>query len=186
MPASSPRRWIVPGAAIITLAVVLAVLGSGALGRSATPSPSPAAPSPVPSAPAATPEPSAPEGEGVVIDDPSGHVITVDVDDRSGAVTGVTSARPTVGMSVRWSEAIVENVDDHTIRVTWAGFPRDEDVVAVVERGDAGVAIGIGQGMPYPNTDAMGQDRILVFTFDQAVDASDVAVAIHPADSLGS
>jgi hypothetical protein len=55
-----------------------------------------------------------------------------------------------------------------------------------VQRAGSGFEISIGQGMPYPNTDAMGQDRILVVAFEEAVNAADVAIAIHPADSLGS
>lgn len=186
MPATFSRRLVLTTTGIIALAVLLAVAGSAALGRSTAPSPTPT-PSAPPSAPMATPEPSAPAGdESILIVDPSGHDITIDVDDRSGAVSGVTSETPTVGMSVRWSEAVVENIDDRTIRITWAGYPRDESVKALVQRAGSGFEVSIGQAMPYPNTDAMGQDRILVVTFDDAVDAADIAVAIHPADSLGS
>lgn len=185
MPATFSRRLVATTAGIIALAVLLAVLGSAALGRSGAPSASPT-PSPSPTAPISSPEPSAPTDRPVVIEDPTGHDITVDVDDRSGAVTGVTSSRPTVGMSVRWSESIVENVDDRTIRITWAGYPRDEAVAMIVDEDPSGFSIRIGQGMPYPNTDAMGQDRILVIAFEEPVDAADVAVAIHPAESLGN
>jgi hypothetical protein len=181
MRASPSRGLILSTAAIVSIAILLAVLGSAALGRSATPSPtaSPTAPPSVsPTAPV-TPQPSAPAGDGgLVIEDPDGHVITLDVDDRTGVVRTITSSDPRVGMSVRWGDAIVENIDPSTIRVTWAGFPRDEAVTAVIDREGSAFTIRIDQGMPYPNTDAMGQDRIIVVAFEEPVAAADVAVTI--------
>lgn len=182
MPASPSRALIPATAAIVAIAALLAVLGSSVLGGSGTPtgSASPTAPpSAAPSAPVSTPEPSAAGGDSVVLNDPTGHVITVDVEDRSGSVTQVGSSRPIVGMSVRWGVAVVENVDETTVRVTWAGYPRDEVVAATVDRDGPGFAVRIGQVMPYPNTDAMGQDRILVLSFAQPVAAADVAVVIE-------
>ncbi len=182
----SPSRGLVLWtAAVVTLAILLAVFGSAALGRSALPSGSPSAPPSVaPSAPVATPVPSAPtDDDSVVIEDPTGHAITAVVGDRTDAVSAVSSGRPVVGMSVRWSDAIVQNVDDRAVRITWAGYPRDEAISVAVERDGAGFVVRITQGMPYPNTDAMGQDRILVVAFDEPVAAADVTVAVEAAAS---
>ncbi len=110
-------------------------------------------------------------------------MITADVDDSTAAVSAVSSEGPVVGMSIRWSDAIVDNVDDRTVRITWAGYPRDEAISVAVERDGAGFAVRITQGMPYPNTDAMGQDRILVVAFDEPVAAADVEVAVEAAAS---
>ena len=45
-----------------------------------------------------------------------------------------------------------------------------------------GVLLRFGQNMPYPNTDAMGADRVLVLTFDQPVAAEDVVAEFTTAD----
>ena len=43
------------------------------------------------------------------------------------------------------------------------------------------VPLAFSQRLPYPNTDAMGADRVLVLDFDHAVDASDISASFSPA-----
>ena len=74
-------------------------------------------------------------------------------------------------MSVRWHDSIVENVDAASIRVTWVGLPGD-DVADLGISGEAGAyVLTIVQPGPYANTDAMGEDRVLILTFDAPVSA---------------
>jgi hypothetical protein len=111
-----------------------------------------------------------------------GHDVSVVVTDRSGSLVGAASGNAGDGMSVRWGDAIVRNVDPNTIEVTWAGFPRDETVGLVVEARGDGVLLRIGQDAPYPNSDAMGADRVMVFTFADRVAAGQVVVEFTTAD----
>ena len=80
-------------------------------------------------------------------------------------------------MSVRWNEAIVDQINPRTIRVTWVGFPGEEQVVLTITADGGAPVLVFDQKAPYANTDALGADRVLVLTFDSAVDAADVEVA---------
>lgn len=183
-----------PAALALTLAIVAAAC-SGPAAPSATPAPtgtpvvtpapvvtpSPAVtPSPKPSA---APSPSDGAGDGAIdLDVALGHDVSVVVTDRGAGLVDARSGHAGDGMSVRWGDAIVENLDAHTVQVTWAGYPRDEIVGLVVEpRGD-GVLLRFGQAAPYPNSDAMGADRVMVFSFAEPVAADDVVVEFTTAD----
>jgi len=177
--------------AVLALTVVVAACGASAASpAAATPSPA-ATPTGAPVAtptPASTPRPTASPSQGGVGDEPVhldvalGHDVSVVVTDRSGSLVGAASGNAGDGMSVRWGDAIVRNVDPNTIEVTWAGFPRDETVGLVVEARGDGVLLRIGQDAPYPNSDAMGADRVMVFTFADRVAAGQVVVEFTTAD----
>jgi hypothetical protein len=81
------------------------------------------------------------------------------------------------GMSVRWNEAIVDQIDPRTIRVTWVGFPGEEQVVLTIDSDGGAPVLVFDQKAPYANTDALGADRVLVLTFDNDVDADKVEAA---------
>ncbi len=174
-------------AVVLTLVAAFAIMASGVLGRSGSPTPSspPSTPKPTPtaspSAPAPTPVPSAPVGDGTTVDldNRGGFDILLRIKDRTGRLVTGSSGTPKDGMSVRWHDAIVKNVDASTIRITWAGWPRDEEVGMTISRSGDKVRIHIVQIAPYPNTDAMGLDRILDLTFDGPIDADDVKVTFE-------
>jgi hypothetical protein len=180
--------------AAFALVVVLAASVGAAGGSpepSATPLPSPSpvvTPTPVPTAdpaPVPTPQPTSepttlPGGFAVDLDIADDHDVTVVVDDATGSITGVTSGRAADGMSVRWGDIVVENVDDDTLRLTWVGWLVDEVIqVAVAADGD-GLALTFTQTMPYENTDAMGGDRVLIIDVATAVAAEDVSARFVP------
>ncbi len=179
-----------PFAALALIAVVAACSGAAAPYATATPAPTaaPTASPVVTPTPASTPKPSSSPSQGGVGDEPIdldvalGHDVSVVVTDRSGSLVGAASGNAGDGMSVRWGDAIVRNVDPNTIEVTWAGFPRDETVGLVVEARGDGVLLRIGQDAPYPNSDAMGADRVMVFTFADRVAAGQVVVEFTTAD----
>jgi hypothetical protein len=85
-------------------------------------------------------------------------------------------------MSVRWGDSIVENLDAKTIKVTWVAYPREETIGLVLEPMGDKVVLRFGQNAPYPNTDALGADRVMVFSFAQPVSADDVVVEFTTAD----
>ena len=135
------------------------------------------APSPTPTPrPTPTPPPSVPGS--VDLDNASGHDVSILIHDQVGVLVGAESGKPGDGMSVRWHDSIVEKVDVESIRVTWVGLPGD-DVADLGISGEAGAyVLTIVQPGPYANTDAMGEDRVLILTFDAPVSADDVAVEI--------
>jgi hypothetical protein len=150
--------------------------------------PSPDAPGgPTPSAPT-TPLPSvapspAPDGDfRVDLDIATDHDVKVVIDDRGDVITGASSGRAGDGMSVRWGDVEIVNVDEDTLRVTWVGLPVDSVIeLAVSVEGD-GYRLDFVQPAPPPDSDAIGFDRVLVLDFDgpvaaDAVDASFEAVA---------
>ena len=179
-----------PFAALALIAVVAACSGAAAPYATATPAPTavPTGARVVPPPPASPPTPSStprPGGVGAAPIDLAvalGPDVSVVVTDRSGGLVGAESGKAGDGMSVRWGDAIVKNLDPKTIQVTWAGFPRDETIGLVIEDHGNGVLLRFGQDAPYPNTDAMGADRVMVFTFAEQVSADDVAVEFTTAD----
>ena len=170
--------------AIVGIAVaVSAVRIGGATAAAPTNRPSVApsfSPVPIPTvapskAPSATPRP---VPGSVDLDNASDHDVSILIHDQSGDLVDAVSGTPGDGMSVGWHKAIVENVDATSIRVTWVGLPGD-DVADLGISGGAGVyALTVVQPGPYPYTDAMGEDRILILTFDAPVSAGDVSVEI--------
>jgi glucose/arabinose dehydrogenase len=183
-----------PMAALALAAVVAACSGSAAAPSPASPAPS-QAPTQVPTqvpvvtpAPTASPAPSeapsgAPQAQAPVkLDVFLDHDVSVVVTDRGTGLVTARSGQAADGMSVRWGTANVRNLDPKTIEVTWAGYPRDETVGLVILPDGDGVKLRFGQAAPYPNTDAMGADRVMVFTFADAIAAADVAVEFTTTD----
>ncbi len=166
------------GLALVALVVVAA---SVALLRinDVTAAPPVASPSVAPAktpTPTPTPTPSVPGS--VDLDNASGHDVSILIHDQVGVLVDAESGKPGDGMSVRWHDSIVENVDAASIRVTWVGLPGD-DVADLGISGEAGAyVLTIVQPGPYANTDAMGEDRVLILTFDAPVSADDVSVEI--------
>jgi hypothetical protein len=187
---SRPTAGNIVAAGILAIALAI-VVGTAALGAvrqvasspaptpAATPSPaSPATPAPATPAPA-TPAPTADPTNGltVILDTVDEIDPRVVVNDQTGTLAGVVTGHAGDGMSVRWNKAIVDQVDPRTIRVTWVGFPGEEQVGLAIDAKDGAPVLVFDQMAPYANTDALGADRVLVLTFDSAVNAADVEVA---------
>ena len=175
-------------AATIALVAVLALVAGGAFGRGNEPVDNPA-PTPQPSVPP-TASPSAPAtparsddvGDGritVDLDVATPHDVAVDIDDETGWLIGATSGRASDGMSVRWYEIGLENVDDTTVRVTWVGFPQDEVASLRVYALDGKVALTLVSDGPPPNSDGLGYDRVVDLEFDQAIAVEDILVSVR-------
>lgn len=180
-PSASPRLAGPAAIALLAIAAVVAACGSGA---PASPSPNPSAkPSPsAPASPAPSEQPSGTPGTGVVeLDVATDHDVTVVIDDRGGAIVKAATGRAGDGMSVRWGNYEVVNVDADTIRVTWVGLPRDEQIKLVVSEAGDGYALAFEQAAPPANSDATGHDRVLVLDFESPVNAEDVTVSFSQA-----
>lgn len=186
MPRSTSRSLLAAALALAVIAV-LAVMASGVLGR--TPAPSPVPSTPPTAQPSSTPTavPSAVPSDvagGLVIvelDTADGNDVSVEVDDTTGALVKASSGQARDGMSVRWGEIDVENIDADTLKVTWSGWPIDEVIEVDIAADGDGYALAFSQKLPYPNTDAMGADRVLVLDLDHAVDASEISASFSPA-----
>ena len=61
--------------------------------------------------------------------------------------------------------------------MTWVGFPGEEQLDLTITADGGAPVLVFDQMAPYANTDALGADRVLVLSFDSAVDANDVEVA---------
>jgi hypothetical protein len=174
--------------AVVGFAIAVAIAGPGAsagAGASNRPSTPPSsAPSTPPStAPSAKPTsvPAATPTTGrisVDLKNASDHDVTLLIHGEIGTVVKAESGTPGDGMSVRWHDAFVRNVDPRTVRVTWVGLPGDETVdLDIVERNNA-YRLTLVQAGPYRYTDAMGEDRVVLLTFDRPVSAADVSIEI--------
>lgn len=169
---------------VAVVGLVAAVLVSRPSGTTGTPAASPtnrpsAAPSVAPTAPPSA-APSAPVSGEIKVDleNATNHAVSIQIHDETGDVVKAVSGKPGDGMSIRWHEAIVKNVDARTISVTWAGLPQDEVADLGVNAADGKYELVLVQAGPYPQTDAMGEDRILILTFDAPVSADDLSVEI--------
>ena len=156
----------------------------------ANPAPAPATPAvPAPTVPAtpvpATPAPSVdPDGEPdnvttVDLDVATDHDVRVTVVDDGGSLVGIRSGHAGDGMSVRWFDLKVENVDSSTLRLTWIGFAADDESVLNVGENDGRVQLALSVAGPPPNSDATGYDRVLVLEFDHDVSAGDVTYTVQ-------
>ena len=166
--------------AALALAAVVAACGASA-SPAVTASPAPSQPTTV--APASpTSQPSGSPSTGAIdLDTADAHDVTVVVRDPGKALVGVRSGRAGDGMSVRWGEVEVVNVDDDTVRVTWVGLPVDAGIVlAVAARGD-GYALTFTQPAPPADSDAIGFDRVLELDFASPVRAADIEAVFRTA-----
>ena len=189
---SNLSRVALPVAALFAVLAVLVVVAGGALGRAADPTPTPSdrpstppsvAPS-SPSSPQPTVEPTDDPADGPVtvdLENLTDHDVSVVIDDETGILDGAVSGKPGDGMSVRWFDVKVENLDSATLRVVWVGLPRDEQVQLSISAEDGTYHLGFVQAAPPANSDALGYDRILVLRFDSDVNADDVEVTFEEA-----
>lgn len=178
MDRTTSRRTIPALVIAVGLVAVLAVMATGVFGRTVDPTPSdprPAYPTPAIPTPMPTPE----RGDfDIDLEVPTLHDVDAVVDDETGRIVHVESGTPGDGMSVRWFDALVENTSDDTIEVTFVGLPQDDVVQVVVSEADGEIVIAIDQAAPPLNSDALGNDRVLVIEFDAPVSAKYVTVTV--------
>jgi len=191
MPRSDPSsRATVALAAVLAVAAVLVLAACGTVGGAADPSPvpsdAPSAPPEVqPSTPPSAPptvEPSGAPSDGsfqVDLKNLTDHDVAVDIDDETGTLTSASSGQPGDGMSVRWSDSKVENLDDARLRVVWVGLPGDAKLQLSITEVGGTYRLHFVQAAPPPYSDAVGFDRVLELAFDAPVLASDVQVSFE-------
>lgn len=143
------------------------------------PSPSPSAPAGPSNLPTASPT-SVPSSGPVAIklQNATNHDVSLKIQNPDAVLTDARSGKPGDGMSVRWHDSLVVNLDDDTIEVTFVGLPQDEIVDLVVTSSGDGIHLTLVQTGPMPLSDAMGEDRVLVLSFADPVAAHDVSVEI--------
>src|SRR5512132_1752858 len=99
MISKSQRSRIVPLLGAIALAAVLAACSSGTGAAPASPVPAPATPAHAAPTPV-TPAPTLPAPTTLVdLESTSGQDVTIDIVDRTGAITGAKSGTPAEGVS---------------------------------------------------------------------------------------
>jgi hypothetical protein len=187
MPSSIRTRSLRPLVGALVLVAVVAVVATGAFGATPSPAPSPTlaptpvptvVPVPVPSVPPSTPP--ATDGDfDVALRDLTGHDVSVVIEDRTDSLVTAESGNPGDGMSVRWFDVKVENIDAETLRIVWVGLGRDELVHLGVSRVDDKVRLRFVQAAPPAYSDATGYDRVLNLKFDVPVRSEDVLATIQ-------
>jgi hypothetical protein len=175
------------------MSAVLVIVAGGVFGRGVDPSPAPSdappAPPSMPSSPQPTVVPTDDPADGPIVldlDNLTDHDVSVVIDDATGTLDGAVSGQPGDGMSVRWLDVEVENLDSKTLRVVWVGLPRDEQVQLSISGDDGSYRLDFVQAAPPANSDAVGYDRILVLGFDTDVAADDVDVTFKEAAGSAS
>jgi hypothetical protein len=155
----------------------------------AQPQPSlPATPEPAPATPAPSVDPDGePDNvETIDLDVAVPGDVRVTVVDDGGVLVDARSGRAGDGMSVRWFDLKVENVDANTLRLTWVGFAGDDESVLNVGRNDGVTSLALQVASPPPNSDATGYDRVLVLELDGPVNAADVAFTVQEGFDTGN
>jgi len=180
-------QWALSAAAVVLAAVIALPLLFRAPGFGTNPTSQPTA---APTQPAETPTPSPrttsvpSAGVGAIpLLTGSGSAVIVRIDDPNGLVTGAEAEQAEATMSFRWFDSSVEQVSPTSIRLRWVGYPISEEVELQVSMLSAGVtgtagklALHLVQQAPLPQTDAEGEDRILVRTLAAPIDADAVEV----------
>jgi hypothetical protein len=181
-------RWIARPVIVLSVAlvVVYAMSASGVLGGGPQPS-DPPKPTPSPTAAPTltpTPVPTQPPTGGptkVDLDIATDHDVAVVITDQSGTLAKAATGRAGDGMSVRWGDSKVENVDASTVRLTWVGLPRDEELTLSIKATGGTYELVLVQAAPPTDSDAIGFDRVLVLTFDSDVSVDDIRVSLQEA-----
>ena len=188
-------QWALSAAAVVLAAVITLPVLFRAPGIGTDPTPEPTAvqtqPAPSPTTPTPTGTPIVPPptpgpsiGIGTVrLATASGSLVTVSIDDPRNVLTGAVAEQAEATMSVRWFDSIVESAGPNSIRITWVGFARDEEVqLDVRQKADGTLLLHFVQQAPPPNSDGEGEDRILLLTTGEPIDPSDVEVTFdYPA-----
>jgi hypothetical protein len=105
--------------------------------------------------------------------------VVVTVEDEQAQVVDARTGHAGDGMSVRWFNMKIENVDELMLRVTWVGFAADEQPVLKIGERDGHPELTLIQAGPPPNSDALGFDRVLILEFNSPVNAADVLYSIQ-------
>jgi hypothetical protein len=191
-PSASRSRAALPVALLLAAVAVLVLVAGGVLGRGVDASPTPshvpsAAPSVQPSpssAPSPTVKPTDDPSDGplsVDLENTTAHDVSVVIDDKTGSLDGAASGTPGDGMTVRWSDVKVENLDGETVRIVWVGLPRDEEIRLSITEASGMYQLRLVQAAPPAFSDAVGFDRVLDLRFATPVSAADVQVTIEEA-----
>jgi hypothetical protein len=195
---SSSRGQTVPAVALALGAIAVVAVALVALvsrpaaapaGGGASPSVPPVVSTPRPSAPpTSTPAPSSPAAPSptadpaapasILLESTSGHTVRLSIEDPWKALQGAVSGHPGDGMSVRWHDSIVEQVAPNVIRITWVAFPDDVKPNLGILDLDGARSVAIVQRGPVPNSDALGEDRVVVLTFAKAINAKTLDVKV--------
>jgi hypothetical protein len=138
-----------------------------------------ATPTIAPARPTAVPSGSPTAGDiAVPLKNLTGDDVSVVIDDKTGTLDVASSGTPGDGMSVRWFDVKVENIDADTLRVVWVGLPRDEIVELAITQADGTIRLAFVQDAPPANSDALGFDRVLELSFEGPVRSEDVVTTV--------
>jgi hypothetical protein len=183
----SPFRTLAAFVGGMALSVVVVFAADAAYGhRPAPTSPTDrpiatpvATPTIAPARPTAVPSGSPTAGDiAVPLKNLTGDDVSVVIDDKTGTLDVASSGTPGDGMSVRWFDVKVENIDADTLRVVWVGLPRDEIVELAITQADGTIRLAFVQDAPPANSDALGFDRVLELSLDGSIRSENVVTSV--------
>lgn len=155
-----------PIAALVVTAGVI-VFACGGTGASPVASPAPAA--------TAAPAPASDNPGLVELQNATGNDVAIEIVDESGSLLAAASGTPGDGATVEPYTVAVANEDPTTIRLTWVGGPCDaRDQLMIDATGRRFLVV-----QPECAGDAVANDRVLLLTFADAIDAADVAATLQ-------
>lgn len=167
------------GSPLRAAALPVLILIAAACGASTEVSPGPTGAA-TPPATAGTPTGSAPSPSGGASEEPGASPplfvdlitstvakVRLEVDDRTGTLTGATTGSPGDGASVAPDAPTAVNVDPSTIRVTWSAGPCDSDPAIFI---DADRLLLVQPPCPDPS-DSIALDRIVDLHFSKPTDS---------------
>lgn len=168
------------GSPLRAAALPVLILIAAACGTSTEVSPGPTGAA-TPPATAGTPTGSAPSPSGSASEEPGASPpplfvdlitstvakVRLEVDDRTGTLTGATTGSPGDGASVAPDAPTAVNVDPSTIRVTWSAGPCDSDPAIFI---DADRLLLVQPPCPDPS-DSIALDRIVDLHFSKPTDS---------------
>jgi hypothetical protein len=135
-----------------------------------TPAPTPIVPQPTVAPPVVVPFPTFA---------PGWTAMDVVLDDPDGAVTASSAAKHDGVMSIRWFESDVEQLKANSFRITYAAYPEEANVEVKVTYVSGGLHVEITQKSPPLNSDALGEDRVLMLELTKDLAAADVEVTFQ-------
>ena len=98
--------------------------------------------------------------------------VYVDIVDRYGLLESAKSGHPGEGVSVEPYTLAIENLDARTLKLTWGDFAIDNALeLHFFQDGRVFVMV---QPEPTGDTDAIGNDRELILTFEEPISADDI------------
>jgi hypothetical protein len=111
------------------------------------------------------------------LENATGADVWVDIQDGSGTLEGAWSGQPGDGVSVDSYTLEIDNIDAHTLKLTWSDYPIDNELTLLISEDLSHIVLV--QPEPKGDTDAMAFDRELILEFSEPVSADEIVAILQ-------